>query len=35
MIDVLRAYQAMTEMTKANEDLLKRAIEKLGAPPQA
>jgi flagellar basal-body rod protein FlgF len=35
MIDVLRAYQATTEMTKASEDLLKRAIEKLGAPPQA
>ena len=35
MIDVLRAYQATTEITKASEELLKRAIEKLGNVPQA
>jgi flagellar basal-body rod protein FlgF len=35
MIDVMRAYQASTEMTKASEDLLKRAIEQLGIVPQA
>jgi flagellar basal-body rod protein FlgF len=35
MIEVLRAYQATTEMTQANEELLKRAIEQLGAVPQA
>jgi flagellar basal-body rod protein FlgF len=35
MIEVLRAYQATTEMTQANEELLKQAIEQLGAVPQA
>jgi flagellar basal-body rod protein FlgF len=35
MIDVLRAYQATSEMTQASEDLLKRAIEQLGTVPQA
>jgi flagellar basal-body rod protein FlgF len=35
MIDVLRAYQATTEMTQASEELLKRAIEQLGTVPQA
>jgi flagellar basal-body rod protein FlgF len=35
MIDVLRAYQSMTEMTKASEELEKRAIEQLGTVPQA
>jgi flagellar basal-body rod protein FlgF len=35
MIEVLRAYQATTEMTQASEELLKRAIEQLGAVPQA
>jgi flagellar basal-body rod protein FlgF len=35
MIEVMRAYQATTEMTQASEELLKRAIEKLGTVPQA
>jgi flagellar basal-body rod protein FlgF len=35
MIDVLRAYQATSEMTQASEELLKRAIEQLGTVPQA
>ena len=35
MIDVLRAYQASSDLTKSGEDLLKQAIEKLGAVPQA
>lgn len=34
MIDVMRAYQASVEMTKGSEELLKRAIEQLGAVPQ-
>ena len=34
MIDVMRAYQASIEMTKGSEELLKRAIEQLGAIPQ-
>lgn len=33
MIDVLRAYQASADLTKSGEDLLKQAIEKLGAVP--
>ena len=35
MIDVLRAYQAMSEMTKASEEVEQRAIEQLGTVPQA
>ena len=35
MIELMRAYQATTEMTKAAEELLKRAIEKLGTVPQS
>ena len=35
MIEVMRAYQATSEMTQASEDLLKRAIEQLGTVPQA
>jgi flagellar basal-body rod protein FlgF len=35
MIDVLRAYQASADLTKSGEDLLKQAIEKLGAVPSA
>lgn len=35
MIDVMRAYQASVELTKSGEDLLKQAIEKIGAVPQA
>jgi flagellar basal-body rod protein FlgF len=34
MIELMRAYQATTEMTKSGEELLKRAIEKLGTVPQ-
>jgi flagellar basal-body rod protein FlgF len=33
MIDVLRAYQATTALTQSGEDLLKQAIEKIGAVP--
>jgi len=35
MIDVLRAYQATTEMTKQSEEMYRRAIEQLGSVPQA
>jgi len=35
MIDVMRAYQASADLTKSGEDLLKQAIEKLGAVPTA
>jgi flagellar basal-body rod protein FlgF len=35
MIDVMRAYQASVELTKSGEELLKQAIEKIGAVPQA
>jgi len=35
MIELMRAYQSTTEMTKAGEELLKRAIEQLGTVPQA
>lgn len=35
MIEVMRAYQATAELTKAEEDLLKQAIQKLGAVPVA
>ena len=33
MIDVMRAYQATATMTKSQEDLLRQAIDKLGATP--
>jgi flagellar basal-body rod protein FlgF len=33
MIDVMRAYQASADLTKSGEDLLKQAIEKIGAVP--
>lgn len=35
MIEVMRAYQSTAELTRSGEDLLKQAIEKLGATPQA
>jgi flagellar basal-body rod protein FlgF len=35
MIDVLRAYQATTEMTKQSEEMYRRAIEQLGSVPSA
>ena len=35
MIEVLRAYQMSSDLTKSGEDLLKQAIEKLGAVPNA
>ena len=35
MMEMLRAYQSSTELTKSGEDLLKQAIEKLGAVPTA
>lgn len=35
MIDVMRAYQASADLTKSSEDLLKQAIEKIGAVPQS
>jgi len=35
MIEVLRAYQMSSDLTKSGEDLLKQAIEKLGAVPGA
>lgn len=35
MIDVMRAYQASAELTQTSEDLLQRAIEKLGTVPQS
>jgi flagellar basal-body rod protein FlgF len=34
MIQVMRAYQATADLTQTSQDLLKRAIEKLGAVPQ-
>ena len=34
MIDVMRAYQASADLTKSGEDLLKKAIESIGAVPQ-
>jgi flagellar basal-body rod protein FlgF len=33
MIEVLRAYQMSSDLTKSGEDLLKQAIQKLGAVP--
>lgn len=33
MIDVMRAYQSSSALTQSGEDLLKQAIEKLGAVP--
>ena len=33
MVEVLRAYQMSSDLTKSGEDLLKQAIEKLGAVP--
>ncbi len=33
MIDVMRAYQATASLTQTNEDLLRQAIDKLGAMP--
>ena len=35
MIEILRAYQTSADLTKSGEDLLKQAIEKLGAVPPA
>ncbi len=35
MVEVLRAYQMSSDLTKSGEDLLKQAIEKLGAVPNA
>jgi flagellar basal body rod protein FlgG len=35
MIDVLRAYQAVTEMTQESEDMYRRALEQLATVPQA
>ena len=35
MVEVLRAYQMSSDLTKSGEDLLKQAIEKLGAVPAA
>ena len=35
MIDVMRAYQSSATLTQSDEDMLKQAIEKLGAVPQA
>jgi len=35
MMEMLRAYQSSAELTKSGEDLLKQAIEKLGAVPTA
>jgi flagellar basal-body rod protein FlgF len=35
MIEVMRAYQASADLTKSGEDLLKQAIEKIGAVPQS
>ena len=35
MIEVLRAYQMSSDLTKSGEDLLKQAIEKLGHVPNA
>jgi flagellar basal-body rod protein FlgF len=35
MIEVMRAYQASADLTQSGEDLLKQAIEKLGAVPQS
>lgn len=35
MIEVLRAYQTSADLTKSGEELLKQAIEKLGAVPTA
>jgi flagellar basal-body rod protein FlgF len=33
MIEIMRAYQTSSDLTKSGEDLLKQAIEKLGAVP--
>jgi len=35
MIELMRAYQASADLTKSGEDLLKQAIEKIGAIPTA
>jgi flagellar basal-body rod protein FlgF len=35
MIDVMRAYQASSDLTKSGEDLLKQAIEKIGTVPSS
>ena len=35
MIEIMRAYQTSADLTKSGEDLLKQAIEKLGAVPAA
>jgi flagellar basal-body rod protein FlgF len=35
MIELMRAYQASSDLTKSGEDLLKQAIEKIGAIPTA
>ena len=34
MIEVMRAYQATSEISQNSQELLKRAIEKLGTVPQ-
>ena len=34
MIEVMRAYQASADLTKSGEDLMRQAIQKLGAVPQ-
>ena len=34
MIDVMRSYQASSDLVQTNQDLLKETIEKLGQPPQ-
>ena len=34
MIEVMRAYQSSSDLTKTSQELLKRAIEKLGAVPR-
>jgi flagellar basal-body rod protein FlgF len=33
MIEIMRAYQTSSDLTKSGEDLLKQAIEKIGAIP--
>jgi flagellar basal-body rod protein FlgF len=33
MIDVMRAYQATASLTESHEQLLREAIDKLGATP--
>jgi flagellar basal-body rod protein FlgF len=35
MIEVMRAYQSCASLTQSGEDMLRQAIEKLGAMPQA